>query len=588
MKRLVLYAHYDEFDKIEDYVVHALRSLHDISDTIIFISTSPLPDSELAKITPYISTSLLIDNVGFDFFMWKLGLSQVKPTEYDEIVLSNSSVYGPLWDISAVFNKMAPVPCDFWGITENYELEWHLQSYFIVFRREALRSQAFERFWDSVLPYSNKNQVIRSYEIGLSQWLIGHGLKASAFCSWKKVARLLISLKQAKHNKPINPSVAHAGEIISLGVPFLKLEVVRDNPFNADINQIVSFLKNAGYPVENLSFNAPKRSRGIKSEPKGTCPLCGLAGEIQHTKVTDCFEFNSSTRWPVRRCTSSACGCVWLDPCPLENEIYKAYQNYYTHEGVLDACNYHLAQLSSSSKLTLQLFRKALKLTGIHKKRRKYWLHHLERGNGRLLEIGCGDGSRLAALRELGWRVEGQEIDPKAVQHCLTKGLQVHEGSLESLTIEEGSFDIILMSHVLEHVHRPKEFLKICFRLLKPGGRLVLSTPNANSLGHKIYRHYWRPLEAPRHIIVYTPRAISNLLQESGFTRFSVNTIPLNFELISMHSRDIRFLGWTDANSMPRVGNEPIPVAMQFLAMLLHPLLPERGEECFAIAERPT
>lgn len=584
VKRLVFYAHYDDSDTIQNYVVHALHSLNNISDTIIFISTSRLSDSELDKIAPYIAKSILLDNVGFDFFMWKQGLLQINYSEYDDIILTNSSIYGPLWDISSVFDKMDKVPCDFWGLTDNYELEWHLQSYFIVFKRNTHSSQAFRNFWDSVLPYSNKNQVIRSYEIGLSQWLIGNGLEASVYCSWKQLAKFLLSLNYAKYNKPINPSVAHAVEIIKLGVPFLKLEVIRDNPFNTDVNQIISLLHDANYPVDYLMFNAPKRSPRIISESKETCPLCGNTGKLLHTKVTDCFEFNSKTRWPIRRCLSIKCGSVWLDPAPLESEIYKAYQNYYTHEGVTSEYCYYPTQYSLTSKLLLNVFRKALKLTGIHKKRSKYWLHDIKSGNGRLLEIGCGDGSRLIALQSIGWVVEGQEVDPKAVQNCLAKGLHVHEEPLDSISLQENTFDVILLSHVLEHIHRPKEFLDKCRALLKPGGRLVISTPNVNSLGHKIYKHRWRPLEVPRHIIIYTPEAISDLLQKVGFNRYSVRTVALNFELISMHSRDIKHLGWTDVNSMPRVNNELVPVMMQFVAMMVHLVSPHSGEECFAIA----
>lgn len=582
MKRLVLYAHFDDSDKIQDYVVHALNSMHKVSDAVIFISTSNPTDTELDKIAPYIKKSILTENVGYDFFMWKQGLHQVDYKEYDEIILSNSSVYGPLWDISTVLNTMNNVSCDFWGITESYELEWHLQSYFIAFRKGAHNSLAFKNFWDSVLPYSNKSQVIRSYEIGLSQWLIGNGLKASVYCSWKQLAKFLLSFNRAISNKPVNPSITHPVEIIKLGVPFLKLEVIRDNPSNCNVNQIISLLHDVDYSVDYLMLNAPKRSPRIKAESKETCPLCGHSGAVMQSKVTDCLEVNSGTRWTIRRCLSRKCGSAWLDPAPLEPEIY---QSYYTHEAATREYSYYPTQYSLASKILLNVFRKALKLTGIHKKRTKYWLHDLERGSGRLLEIGCGDGSRLLALQASGWEVEGQEVDPKAVQHCLAKGLQVHEGPLDSISLQENTFDVILLSHVLEHIHRPKEFLDKCRSLLKSGGRLLITTPNVDSLGHKIYRRCWRPLEVPWHIIIYTPKSISNILQEVGFIQVSVRTIALNFELISMHSRDIKYLGWTtDVNSMPRVNNELVPVMMQFVAMMVHLVSPHSGEECFAIA----
>jgi SAM-dependent methyltransferase len=585
LKRLVIYAHFDESNKIKHYVLYALNALFKVSDTIIFISTSQLDNSELDKIASLVTKSILTENIGLDFFMWKQGLCQIDYNKFDEIVITNSSVYGPLLDISTVFEKMKHVCCDFWGLTENFDLEWHLQSYFIVFRNNVLRSQAFSDFWESVLPYSNKNQVIRSYEVGLSQWLIGNGFKYHVYFSWRQIVRYLYSLSHRKYRKLKNPSVAYAFELICLGFPFLKLEVLRENPYKIDTSKIISLLRESSYPLENLQLNAPKRTP-LKSTPQGLCPLCKKPGKLAHEKVTDCFEFNSSTRWPIRRCISGKCGVTWLDPSPLESEIYRAYLNYYTHAGATDECIYYPPQYGSVSRFMLSGFRKALKLTGIHKKRSMFWLHDLERGNGRLLEIGCGNGSRLVDLQSLGWCVEGQEIDPKAVQNGRAKGLHIHEGTLDTVNIQENTFDVVLLSHVLEHIHRPKEFLTKCRNLLKPGGRLVISTPNVNSFGHKIYRRYWRPLEVPRHIIIYTPRAIENILREIGFSDLSVRTVAINFELISMHSRDIKNLGWTDANSLPRVGNELIPVMMQFIAMMVHKVFPRSGEECFAIAEK--
>src|SRR5206468_4239492 len=125
--------------------------------------------------------------------------------------------------------------------------------------------------------------------------------------------------------------------------------------------------------------------------------------------------------------------------------------------------------------------------------------------DGRLLEIGVGSGQMLAAMRTHGWQVEGVDLDPAAVRNAQAKGLPVKLGTLEEQNYPDCSFDAIVMSHVIEHVPAPVSFLNECRRVLKPHGRLVLITPNSDSLGHRLYDRNWRGLEPPRHLHIFNP-----------------------------------------------------------------------------------
>ena len=612
--RLLIYAHFDPENVIQGYVLDALRSMSKVCHEIRFVSTSALPDSELAKIRPYARETLKVENIGFDFHMWKCALQTVILEDYDELVLMNSSVYGPLSDISPIFAAMQAKLCDCWGITESYEHDRHLQSYFIVFRKSVLSSEAFRLFWNSVLPYRNKFQVIRSYEIGLSQWLLGHGFRLLAYISWKQVVRYLAAhplraqviygnLTRAlrlcyqtihfilrnlhrQYIRPINPTVAYPEELIILGVPFLKLEVVRDNPFMRNLSGIINALNALNYQQEYLLTKRPPVGPvGIATSYSAICPLCGQDGDNCYTGLSDNFGVNNPGVWNIRQCRSRDCGCTWLDPAPYESELSKVYGTYYTHQGVTESLEYYPPDYGSVARILLKTALRCLHYLRINPQRESFWLHGLEKGQGRLLELGCGEGSRLAALKERGWTVEGQEIDPKAVSNCRSKGLVIHEGKIEQVGLPEKSFDIILISHVIEHVHRPEEFLKHCRKLLRPGGRLILSTPNIESLGHRIYGRYWLALDVPRHLILHNRRSLYDVLHRAGFGRISVKTVALNCELTSMHSRDIKYFGWTDMNSMPRIGKELIPVLLQLAALILQLFLPGWGEECFAVAE---
>jgi SAM-dependent methyltransferase len=78
------------------------------------------------------------------------------------------------------------------------------------------------------------------------------------------------------------------------------------------------------------------------------------------------------------------------------------------------------------------------------------------------------------------------------------------------------SFDAVIMSHVIEHVPHPRELLTECARVLKPGGRLVMLTPNAESFGLDYYGRCWRGLEPPRHLQIFSQLALEQIAKQAG------------------------------------------------------------------------
>ena len=529
-RRLLLYAHFDPDDLVHDYVVHALRSMGGSCSEIRFVTTARLPAVERAKIELHVQSILEIENVGFDFTMWKRCLEAVDLEPFDELVLMNSSVYGPLGDMSEAFGAMKDDPCDAWGMVESLEHDRHLQSFFLVFRRSVLASDAFRAFWDAVLPYRNKRQVIRSYELGLTQWLVDAGFDVAAYCPWRRVvrhlvehprhafpipralsgiprtasrlARFLLRVTGRLYIRPANPSVAFPGELIDLGVPFVKLEVLRDNPFDRDLDSVRRRLEAKGYPLALLLSVRPAGSRdGMRTANQATCPVCGGRGLLAHAGRNDVSRESSAGCWDIRRCQASACGCAWLDPVPLEPEIGKAYAGnaYFTHSRGNGPGTSTSRSLGTAGGAMLKAMNLALGLLGLGPRRTRFWLHDLGVGEGRrLLEVGCGSGARLADLERAGWIVEGQDIDEAAVATARSRGLHVHAGKVEELVdLPAATYDVILMSHVLEHLHRPVDVLRRCRSLLRPGGRLVLSTPNVAALGHRVYGPSWIGLIHP-------------------------------------------------------------------------------------------
>jgi SAM-dependent methyltransferase len=169
----------------------------------------------------------------------------------------------------------------------------------------------------------------------------------------------------------------------------------------------------------------------------------------------------------------------------------------------------------------------------------------LEReATGRLLELGCGDGSRLLHMRSRGWTVEGQEIDPSASAFRLrAEGIPVHLGTVESIGLPAAAYDAVVMNHVLEHVIDPIAFMRECARLIKPGGSLVSVTPNMRALGARIFGPSWLGLEPPRHLHLFNGENLKHLARLGGFVRASIRTSYGNADGFAVGSLSIRATG---------------------------------------------
>lgn len=218
------------------------------------------------------------------------------------------------------------------------------------------------------------------------------------------------------------------------------------------------------------------------------------------------------------RCADSACAMLWLDPKPLASELLKAYATYHTHGGA-PARSFSRLWLSAVNSACKQAFH--LLERGSALGRQRHGLRTMfigKAGPGRLLEVGSGSGRFLNRMRKAGWTVEGIDFDPVAAARVKERfGIPVAVGSLPELGYPEGKYDVVAMSQVIEHVPDPVVLLVECRRVLRPGGRLVLSTPNALSVAHRRYGRNWRGLEPPRHQHIFTPAALERCARSCGF-----------------------------------------------------------------------
>jgi 2-polyprenyl-3-methyl-5-hydroxy-6-metoxy-1,4-benzoquinol methylase len=168
-------------------------------------------------------------------------------------------------------------------------------------------------------------------------------------------------------------------------------------------------------------------------------------------------------------------------------------------------------------------------------------LRHLQRfvRSGRLLEIGCASGEFLRLAAQAGFDVEGVEPEPvTSVAARQTHGLNVITGTLVEASYPPDSFDAVVLFHVLEHLDSPRQTVTEINRILKPGGILVIETPNIDTIWFRLLGARWRQF-IPDHYYFFTPRTLSRLLQETGFQTLQVKRVgkPMSVRLFVDRAR---------------------------------------------------
>jgi 2-polyprenyl-3-methyl-5-hydroxy-6-metoxy-1,4-benzoquinol methylase len=144
---------------------------------------------------------------------------------------------------------------------------------------------------------------------------------------------------------------------------------------------------------------------------------------------------------------------------------------------------------------------------------------------GLLLDVGCGKGWFLEAARESGWQIQGVELCAEVARRTMERvGTQVYSGSIFDIDIELPSetFDLVTMFDVIEHLEAPLEALRICYRILKPGGALAISTPNLRGLGCRLLGAKAFAVWPDEHIFYFGPASMRRALQLADFTELEI------------------------------------------------------------------
>ena len=356
----------------------------------------------------------------------------------------------------------------------------------------------------------------------------------------------------------------------------------------------------------------------LPSQPR--CLLCTARGELRYADLED-RHFAAPGRWQLLECRS--CGFVWLSPRPGAGDLDRLYSEYYTHDSHDEHEEHDIRAVSDDPEPTpasASLLERAI-LRGIPAATLGYGdrvgapqervlglllaafgpLRELARRGtmgltgaqrGELLDVGCGDGTYLRCMHELGWSVSGVERDNRAAAisaRALGADRVFPDLERAGAARPEG-YDVITLSHVIEHLLEPAEVLQSCRDRLRPGGLLVIATPNWESRAHAHFGRSWLHLDPPRHVQIYRSATLSKIVEEAGFQVLKIETPSSSAHFVWQTSEVIAKRGRLPGIRLP--GFSPLRMLRALRFWMGEYALTRRGQPCgeelLLFARKPT
>jgi len=256
----------------------------------------------------------------------------------------------------------------------------------------------------------------------------------------------------------------------------------------------------------------------------GACPNCKQnAARVR-------YDFGEQR---ILRCT--ACGLLYIDPWPSEAEMHAVYgENYFQNTAFLNGASEglfgyvdYVAERFNKQPQYAAIAREAAELLGGAERR------------PRLLEIGCGFGYFLDVAFEENFDVAGLEFNPFAVERLRRKyAFPIFSGALENTRLEPSAYDAVVMFDVVEHLRDPFSALRQIHAAMAPGGVLVLSTVDAESVVSRLIGKRLEDFRRTReHLIFFGRKTMQQVLQDHGFEVLTMRSIGHTFELAFLLAR---------------------------------------------------
>jgi hypothetical protein len=263
--KVVLFMHYDGRGMVRPQVVDYIRDLKENGRDVVLVSNAVKLKPVALEVLKEICAGIIVrKNIGYDFGAWRDAIDylELPRADTEEVILANDSVFGPLVPLGDVLRRLNYAKADVWGLTESWQLRYHLQSFFLAFGPKALHAEAWRGFWDTVRPVPVKSYVVHKYEVGVTQAMVKGGLNCAALWPYEPLIRM-VSREELKklseedegsdpgradpiqatrrlqvlrirdgvaRRMALNPTSDLWRQLLLSGFPFIKRELLRDNP----------------------------------------------------------------------------------------------------------------------------------------------------------------------------------------------------------------------------------------------------------------------------------------------------------------------------------------------------------------------
>jgi hypothetical protein len=262
--KVVLFMHFDSGGRVRQQLLDYITDFVENGRSVVLVSNSGnLKPEAMAALQQRCAAVIIRRNVGYDFGAWRDGIGHLRlpRAQTEELILANDSVFGPLTPLGDLLRRLNFAKADVWGLTESWQVRYHLQSFFLAFGATALRNEAFGKFWAQVRPVPVKSFIVRTYEIGVTQALMKGGLRCAAVWPYESLLKhvdnasfeALVEASETNAGKldpilrnrklqavrlrdaiarrvALNPTSDLWRQLLLAGFPFIKRELLRDNP----------------------------------------------------------------------------------------------------------------------------------------------------------------------------------------------------------------------------------------------------------------------------------------------------------------------------------------------------------------------
>jgi hypothetical protein len=252
-----VFVHYDNKGIVREHTRHHIVSLRKAGFSILFVTNSKkLANESLLWLVDHCALILIRKNRGYDFAAYRDGISAAKANleQIETLIIANDSVYGPFGPLDDTIRQIDFAVADVWGLTDSWQHNYHLQSFFVAFGPVALASPAFDEFWQGIRNSLSKWAAINYGELRMTPHLQANNIRCRAIWSYLDIRDRVIGPADGHASKrergqcpaldfarerfgcaltqgiALNPSIDLWAFLLESNYSFLKRELLLKNP----------------------------------------------------------------------------------------------------------------------------------------------------------------------------------------------------------------------------------------------------------------------------------------------------------------------------------------------------------------------